>query len=109
HTGRRRVGRGAVLLQQLRPGETRKLELAALRVGGVLALAHRDRAVDTDRDVAVARLKDDRAVLPDDLQPFRGDELALAVDLERAVARVAFAARGLHGEKRIAADRHVER
>jgi hypothetical protein len=40
---------------------------------------------------------------------FRGDELALAVDLQRAVARVTLAARRLHREECIAADRDIKR
>ena len=46
---------------------------------------------------------------PSDRQAFGGDELAAGVDLQRAVARVALAARRLHGQERVAADRDVER
>jgi hypothetical protein len=46
---------------------------------------------------------------PSTLSPVRGHELALVVDLQRAVAGVALAARRLHHQEAVAVDRDVER
>ena len=47
--------------------------------------------------------------LAEHLVALAGDELAVAVDLQRAVAGVALAARRLHDQEAVAVDRDVER
>jgi hypothetical protein len=110
HAVRRGEGRGAVLAQLLRIVERHQAELAA---GGIrietLALANLDRAVVGDGDVAVGGLKDDRPVVAEDLVAGQGHELADVVELQRAVAGVALAARGLHHQHAFAVDGEVQR
>src|ERR1700733_13032381 len=116
--GRRRIGRdacrrhesgGAVFLQNLRIGEAGKLQRAALRIYGAVAFLHGDDAAEADIDVVVGALERDRAALAKHRVAVTGHELAGAVDLKRAVAGVALAARGLHHEIGFAVDGDVER
>src|SRR6185437_6652965 len=109
HAGRRFEGAAAVLLQLLRIGEIDDGQRAAHAVGGGITLARADGAVGTDRDLPVVGLERDRAAAAEDGIAFRGHQLAGGVDLERAVARVALAARCLHREETVAVDGDVER
>src|SRR5215471_14477753 len=110
NASRRAEQRCAVLLQLLGVVEAHEAQPAARRiVARVAALARRNGAVRVDRDAVVGRLELDRAAVADHAVAVAGDELALGIDLEGAVARVAFAARGLHHEEGIAVDGDIER
>src|SRR5258708_7125547 len=90
--------------------EAKQEQRCALRFGfGVAALGHGHQAVGRDRDIAVGRVQDDRSALAHHLRSVGGDELALRVDLHRAVAGVSFAGGGLHDQESLAVDRDVER
>jgi hypothetical protein len=102
-------GARSVLLQALRVCEGDEPQPAAAGVDRALPLLHPDGAVRVDDDVAVGRTEGNRPVLADHLVARAGDELALRVDLERAVAGVALAARRLHHKEGVAFDRDVER
>src|SRR5581483_355184 len=107
------VGRGegaaAVLLQRLRVVEFDQPQFAAQRVDLRIALAHADGAVAADRHLAVGRLEGDRSGIAEHRIAVIGHQLAAGVDLQRAVARVALAARRLHHQEGVAVDRYVER
>src|SRR6185312_11854520 len=102
-------GAAAVLLQELRIGEIDDAQAAALAVRLGRAFAHADRAVLADRDLPVAGLEGDRPRGAENDVAFAGDELARGVDLQRAVARVTLAPRGLHREEARAINGDVER
>ena len=68
-----------------------------------------DLAGAGDRDAAAAGQVERLPVLAEHLVALRGDQEALRVGGERAVARVLHALVGLDGEEAGAADRHVER
>ena len=90
-------------MQDLRVVEAHEAKAPALPlVGG-------DGAVRRDLEAAFLRREGDRAVVAEDGVAVAGDELPLRVDLEGAVAGVALAGGRLHGEERVALDRHVER
>src|SRR5262249_31367648 len=100
----------AVLLQLLDAVKTNEAQPAARRiVARIAALARRDGAVRGDRDAVVGRLGLDGPAVGEPGVAGGGHELALGIDLERAVAGVALAARGLHHEEGIAIDGDVER
>src|SRR6267142_3008246 len=101
---------GAVLLQPLDVVEADEAQPAARRiVARIATLARRDGAVRIDRDAVVGRLELDRPAVADHAVAGVGHELALGIDLESAVARVALAAWSLHHEEGIAIDGGVER
>ena len=107
---RRRESAAAVLLQLLRLGEGRRAGACRARSSTLeAAVADADRAVGADRDVAVGRLQRDRAAVAEHLIAVGGDQLAGGVELQRAVAGVALAARRLHRQEAVAVDRDVER
>ena len=69
----------------------------------------RDRPVRTDGNGAVAIVKGDRTTISQDLKAFGGDKIAVAIELEGAVACVALAVRRLHGEPAFSIDGHIQR
>src|ERR1700761_879090 len=97
-SGRRLEGRAAILLQQLRLVEADQLQLAAGRVGGTGALAHGDDAAWADYYVVIGVRERDRPGIAEHRVTVAADELAGAVDAERAIAGVAHARGGLHRE-----------
>src|ERR1700722_20317509 len=95
--GRRDVEVVAFLLQLLRRREADDADLAAKRFGvGGTGFRDGDAPVRRDHHVVVRRLKDDRPVVAYHRRAVAGDELALPVDLQRAIAGVAIAPRRLH-------------
>src|SRR5262249_30094483 len=110
HAGGRGEQARAVLLQLLDIVEANQAQLAARRgIARVSAPAGRDGAVRVDRDAVVGRLELNRTAVADHAVAVTGDELALRVDLEGAVARVTLAARRLYHEEGVAIDGDVER
>src|ERR1019366_2682798 len=109
HAGRRIESAAAVFLQLLRIGERDQPKLAARRIDFRVAFAHADRAVAADRHLPVGRLQRDRAAVAEHRITVAGDELARWIDLHRAVAGVAFAARRLHYQEGVAIHGDIER
>jgi hypothetical protein len=99
----------ALFQQFLRVGEVHQPELAADRIRPVVAFHHGDGAVGRDVDVMVGRLKHDGAAGAEYRIACNRDQLALVVDLQAAVAGIAFAARRLHHQKGGAVDGEIER
>src|SRR5204863_6669760 len=89
--------------ERLRIGKAHEPQLPAL------ALRRRDGGVGSDLDAGLLRAERDRAALAHDVVAVAGDELALGIQREGAVARVALARRRLHHEEAVALDRSVER
>src|SRR5262249_5187638 len=77
-------------------------------VARIAAFARRDGAVRIDRDAVVGRLELDRPAVADHAITGVGHQLALGIDLERAVAGIALAAWGLHHEEGAANDSDVK-
>ena len=105
----RRIEVRALLLELPRVGKIDDLELAADRIRPRGAIQHGDGAVGRNADVMVGRLKHDRSAGAEHGIAGDGDKLALAVDLQTAVAGVTLAGGGLNREKAAAVDRDIQR
>ncbi len=90
-------------------GEADDAQLSAQRVRRSGAFQHRDGAVGRDVDVMIGRLEHDRPAGAENRVARGRHELARVVEMQAAVAGVAFAARRLHRQVAATADGDVQR